>query len=107
MKILRIERDRERIRKSLLERVSLEGICRIFDVSLPWLLDFMDQIIQTLPEHLDAGIIEEPDEIEVAALELDELHNFVRKKSNVQWLWLAMHSKTRQILAFHAGKRIK
>jgi transposase-like protein len=29
------ERDKERIRKTLLERVSLEGICRIFDVSFP------------------------------------------------------------------------
>jgi transposase-like protein len=29
---------KERIRRSLLERVSLEGICRIFDVSMPWLL---------------------------------------------------------------------
>ena len=32
--------------------------------------------------------------------------SFVGKK-NDQWLWLAMHSKTRQILAFHVGKRNK
>lgn len=102
------ERDRERIRKTLLERVSLEGICRIFDVSMPWLLDFMSQIIQALPKHLNAVVInDETDEVEVAALELDELHSFVGKKANDQWLWLAMHSKTRQILAFHVGKRSK
>ena len=38
-----LERDKKRIRKTLLERVSLEGICRIFDVSMFWLLDFMNQ----------------------------------------------------------------
>ena len=29
---------RSLIRKTLLERVSLEGVCRIFDVSMHWLL---------------------------------------------------------------------
>ena len=47
---------KDRIRRSLLERVSLEGICRIFDISMTWLV---------------------------------------------------MHSQTRQILAFHVGKRNK
>lgn len=28
-------------------------------------------------------------------------------KKNDQWLWLVMHSTTRQILAFHVGKRNK
>ena len=35
---------KERIRRALLERVSLEGLCRIFDVSMPWLLQFMEKI---------------------------------------------------------------
>lgn len=96
----------ERIRKSLLERVSLEGVCRIFEVSFPWLLDFMDETIRALPEDLNAIIIED-DEVQIAVLELDELHSFVGKRTNDQWLWLAMHSKTRQILAFHVGKRTK
>lgn len=29
------------------------------------------------------------------------------KQKNDQWLWVVMHSKTRQILAFHIGKRNK
>ncbi|CUI18156.1 transposase (plasmid) [Candidatus Protochlamydia naegleriophila] len=98
---------KERIRRSLLERVSLEGICRIFDVSMPWLLGFMEKTFQSLPEDLNATIIAENDEFEVAVLEGDEMWSFVGSKSNDQWLWLVMHSSTRQILAFHVGKRNK
>ena len=98
---------KERIRRSLLERVSLEGICRIFDVSMPWLLGFMEKTFQSLPEDLNATIIAENDEFEVAVLEGDEMWSFVGNKSNDQWLWLVMHSSTRQILAFHVGKRNK
>ena len=98
---------KERIRRSLLERVSLEGICRIFDVSMPWLLGFMEKIFQSLPEDLNANVIAENDEFEVAVLEGDEMWSFVGSKSNNQWLWLVMHSSTRQILAFHVGKRNK
>jgi hypothetical protein len=98
---------KERIRRSLLERVSLEGICRIFDVSMPWLLGFMEKVFQSFPEDLNATIIAENDEFEVAVLEGEEMWSFVRSKDNDQWLWLVMHSATRQILAFHVGKRNK
>jgi hypothetical protein len=98
---------KERIRRSLLERVSLEGICRIFDVSMPWLLEFMNTTIQSLPDDLNAAVIAENDEFEVAVLEGDEMWSFVGSKKNDQWLWLILHSKTRQILAFHVGKRDK
>ena len=98
---------RERVRRSLVERVSLEGICRIFDVSLPWLLGLMQEIVQALPDDLNATVIEENEEFEVVVLEADEQWGFVQSKKNDQWLWLVMHSKTRQILAFHVGKRDK
>lgn len=98
---------KERIRRALLERVSLEGICRIFDVSTPWLLEFMEKTYQSLPEDLNATVIAENDEFEVLVLEIDELWSFVGNKQNDQWLWLVMHSKTRQILAFHVGNRTR
>ena len=101
------EKDKERIRKALLERVSLEGICRIFEVSMAWLLEFMKQVFESLPDHLNAVILEENEELEIGALELDELHSFVGRKANDQWLWLVIHRKTRQILVFHVGKRDK
>lgn len=98
---------KERIRRSLLERVSLEGICRIFDVSMPWLLEYMENIFQALPEDLNATVIAENDDFEVAVVEGDELWSFVGSKANDQWLWIVMHSQSRQILAFHVGKRDK
>jgi insertion element IS1 protein InsB len=98
---------KERIRRSLVERVPLEGICRIFDISMSWLLDFMEQTFQALPENLNATVIAENIEFEVFVLEADEQWSFVGNKKNDQWLWLVMHSKTKQILAFHIGKRNK
>lgn len=93
------------IKKSLLERVSLEGLCRIFDVSMSWLLGFINSLIAELPEDLNAEIFKEDEDIDVVVLEADELWSYVKKKKNSQWLWLVMHSKTRQILAMEVGER--
>ena len=95
------------VRKALLERVSLEGVCRIFDVSMPWLLGFIDEIVATLPQDLNAEVVQENDDIEVILLEADEQWSYVGSKQNPQWLWLVMHSKTRQIVAMQVGKRDK
>ena len=97
---------RDLIKKSLLERVSLAGICRIFDVSMPWLLEFIDKLISQLPADLNAQVFDE-DGIEVAACEVDELWGYVGSKANPQWLWLVVHSKSRQVLAMHVGARDK
>lgn len=95
------------IRKTLLERISLEGVCRVFDVSMPWLLDFIDKVIAELPQDLNAEILQEGDEIEVILLQADELWSYVGSKKNPQWLWLIMHSKTRQVIAMEIGPRDK
>ena len=100
------EEKRSLIRQALLERVSLEGVCRIFDVSMPWLLHFVNQIINELPENLNATLTC-TEEIEVAVIELDEQWSYVGNKKNQQWLWLVFHSATRQILGMHVGKRTK
>ncbi len=68
---------KERIRRTLFERVSLEDICRIFDVSMPWLLGFMEKTFQSLPDNLNATVIAENDEFEVVVLEGDEMWSFV------------------------------
>jgi len=101
------EETKERIRRTLLERVSLEGICRIFDVSMPWLLGFMQQTFEALPEDLNATIVSENEELVVAVLQVDELWSFVGSKKNEQWLWLVMDPISRQILAFQVGDRSK
>lgn len=60
-----------------------------------------------LPGNLNPNRLEENDDFEVFVLEADEMWSFVGNKKNDQWLWLVRHSKTRQILAFHVGKRNK
>lgn len=37
--------------------------------------------------------------------EADEMCSFVGKKTNKQWLWLAMDTRTRQVIAFRVGDR--
>jgi insertion element IS1 protein InsB len=37
--------------------------------------------------------------------EADEMCTFVKQKAKKQWLWLAMDSSSRQIIAFHVGDR--
>lgn len=71
------------IRQALLERVSLEGICRIFEVSMPWLLAFMAHIIRELPQDLNARITQTKD-FEGAIFELDEQWSYVENKKNTQ-----------------------
>lgn len=66
------EKTKDLTRKVLLERASLQGICRIFDVSMPWLLEFIDGLIQEIPQDLNAEVVQEDDEIEVVVLEADE-----------------------------------
>jgi len=101
------ERTKSLIRRVLLERISLEGVCRAFEVSMPWLLEFIDSLIAELPENLNAEVVAEDDEIEVVVLEADELWSYVGSKENPQWLWLVMHSKTRQVVAMQVGPRNK
>lgn len=101
------ERTKDLIRKTLLERISLEGVCRVFDVSMPWLLEFIDHLITELPKNLNVEVVTEDDELEVILLEGDELWSYVGSKANPQWLWLLMHSKTRQIVAMQVGPRNK
>lgn len=67
----------------------------------------MEKTFEALPDDLNATVIAENDEFEVVVLEGDEMWSFVGNKDNDQWLWLVMYSSTRQILAFHVGKRNK
>ncbi|MBS4164140.1 hypothetical protein PRO82_001456 [Candidatus Protochlamydia amoebophila] len=61
---------KELVRKAFLKKVSLNRICKIFDVRMPWLLNFMDFIIHDLPEDLNAQVTcHRKDELEVAKVE--------------------------------------
>ena len=88
------DQTKELVRRTLLEKVSLNGICRIFNISMPWLLDFIDEVIKTLPEDLNAEVSDNQDaEVELVKLEADELWGFVGSKKNDQWLWLVCYTR--------------
>ena len=71
-----------------------------------WVESYIDEVVATLPEDLNAQVIREDDDM-VVLLEADEQWSYVGSKDNPQWLWLVMHSKTRQIVAMQVGARNK
>ena len=95
------------IERLLVERLSLRGICRAVGVQLKWLLGFLVQCIEAVPDHLHMQPVSCTQDIMIQRLEVeaDEMASFVQKKANTQWMWLAMDVKTRQIIAFHVGDR--
>ena len=48
------EQQRTLVDKLLLERISLAGICRVVEVSESWLLSYIQDLYEKLPEHLNA-----------------------------------------------------
>jgi insertion element IS1 protein InsB len=91
----------------LVERISLRGICRAVGVTLKWLLGFLVQCFQALPDHLHVQPVSCTQHVMIQRLEVeaDEMASFVQKKANKQWIWIAMDATTRQVIAFHVGDR--
>jgi IS1 family transposase len=98
---------RERIRKLLLERIPLRGICRVEGVSLRWLLGLMVDLYDQLPDDLNFQVEASAEELMIYTLEseIDEMLSFVGKKTNKQWISIALDVRSRQIIAFHVGDR--
>lgn len=98
---------RELIKRLLRERISLRGICRAVGVGLKWLLGFLVQCVEALPDHLHVHPVTRHGDVIIQRLEVeaDEMASFVQKKANKQWIWIAMDAKSRQIIAFHVGDR--
>src|ERR671919_524486 len=91
----------------LVERISLRGICRAVGVKLKWLLGFLVQCFESLPDHLHVQPVRGTQDVMIQRLEVeaDEMASFVQKKANKQWIWIAMDARTRQVIAFHVGDR--
>jgi len=105
--ILISDAQRERIGKLLLERIPLRGICRVEGVSLRWLLGFMVDLYNQLPDDLNFQVKAQAEELIIYTLEseIDEMFSFVSQKTNKQWIWMALDVKSRHIIAFHVGDR--
>ena len=93
------------VRRLLLEKLSLRGICRAAQVSQPWLLSFIQQEYAQVPQNLNVRVPPESTGLILERLEADELWSFVGKKKNQVWIWLALDATTRQVVAIHAGGR--
>lgn len=96
---------KELIRKLLLEKISLTGICRVTNVSQKWLLDFIKEEYARVPKDLSVQVPPDSLGLILERLEADELWSFVKKKKNQVWIWLAIDALTRQVVAIHAGGR--
>ena len=101
------EEKRGLIERLLVERISLRGICRAVEVNLKWLLGFLVQCCEALPNHLHVQPVSCQQNVMIQRLEVeaDEMASFVQKKANKQWIWIAMDVTTRQVIAFHVGDR--
>ena len=108
--ILISDAKKERIRRLLIERIPLRGICRVEGVSLRWLLGFITDLYGDLPDDLNCQVRAEAGLAEGLLIytleaEVDEMLSFVGNKANKKWIWIAMVVKSRQIIAFHVGDR--
>jgi insertion element IS1 protein InsB len=95
------------IERLLVERISLRGICRAVGVGLKWLLGFLVDCVEALPDHLHVQPVTCHGKVMIRRLEVeaDEMSSFVQNKANKQWIWIAMDATSRQVIAFHVGDR--
>jgi insertion element IS1 protein InsB len=70
---------------------------------------FAVECYEPVPEDLNVRLPEQPDGVIVQRLEVEanEAWSFVGKKANLQWLWLALDAKSRQVIGYHVGDRSK
>jgi len=102
------EADRAMIKRLLLERLSLLGICRVMGISRRWLLSFVAAVYEALPDDLHVCLPQSPSgQVKLLRLEAeaDEMWSFVGRKSNKQWVWIAIDSESKQVIAFYVGDR--
>lgn len=92
------ESDKEKIDNLLLERISLRGICRAMTISMTWLMGYMVQKYESLPDHLNVVLSKKIKGVVIQMLEseADEMWSFVGKKENKQWVWVAIDAQTKQ-----------
>ncbi len=100
------ENERAMIKRLLLERLLLLGICRSMDVSLRWRLNFIATLYETLPADLNVQLpakLQRSVKLLRVRAEADEMWSFVGENINKQWVWLAIDVESRQVIAFYVG----
>lgn len=100
------EQTKDLVSKLLLERLSLEGICRVTGVSQTWLMGYLTELYSLVPDDLNLVIPQDVQGVFLTRVEADEIWSFVGHKGNRQWIWLALDITTRQVIACHVGGRV-
>ena len=97
------------IKNALKERLSLRGICRIFDVSLTWLQSFAQLFRKQTPSNLgiDHHLLKDIQHLQVFGIQADELWSFVQRKTKKRWIWVAYDPVHRLVVTYHIGGRGK
>lgn len=77
------------VKRLLLERLSLRGVCRVTGLSLTWLLQFIAALYERLPDGLCVAPTPPRRPLHLLRLraEVDELWSFVGRRADEQWLW--------------------
>jgi insertion element IS1 protein InsB len=96
-------KDKDRLCRGLRERVSLQALPNIFVVSLSWFYQFACKVFREMEILFDKSLpklIRNADE----EFEIDELCTYVGNKKQKDWVWMAIHRRTKQIIAFQVNK---
>jgi len=89
------------IDKLLLERLALAAIARVTDVSEKWLQNYVNKKYSEIPHEVNVTKKSKGK----LTIECDEMWSFVQKKTNKQWIWLAIDVDTKEIIGVYVGKR--
>ena len=76
------EEDKLLINRLLLERISLTGICRVCQVSLPWLLSYLKGLYAALPDDLNADLRLPPQQAYLDERLAEEVERLMAKKKH-------------------------
>jgi transposase-like protein len=74
------------IRRLLLEKLSLRGICQAAQVSKSWLLTFIKEEYNAIPSNLSVTVPPDSLGLILERIEADELWSFVGKKKCQVWI---------------------
>ena len=88
------------IERLLQERLSLRAICRVKGVSLTWLQKYVNDCMPANLVNLRSC-----QKKARLTLECDEVWSSVGQRRHKVWIWLAMDSTTRAIMALHVDNR--
>lgn len=100
-KVVITDETKKLIDDMLLEKIPLAGIARVLKISERWLQDYVNKKYDETPR--EAQVIKKSKGRLI--IECDELWSYVGKKSNKQWVWLAIDRETREVIGVYVGDR--